>query len=172
MAANVDNVQLGVCKITVITAGVSRDIGHTIGGAEGVYGVEFHTVQVDKYTGMADQRLIKEKWGAKFNAAELTLDNLNLAMTHAVKSASKITVGSFAGKSSRSKAVTIVLHPIELADNDHSFDWVIFKAVSTAEMSLAFKNDGERVIPVTVDGLVDEGRADGTMLGLIGDSAS
>lgn len=162
-----ENVALGVCQ--VIVDGV--DVGFTIGGAEGIYGPEYHTVKVDQHTGPIDQRLIGEMWGAKCNMAERTLSNLKLAMTHATQSAGKLTIGSYAGKSSRDKAHTVVLHPIDMAD-DHSMDWIIYKAVATAELTLAFKNDGESVIPVTFDGLVDTTKTDGNFLGMIGDSAA
>lgn len=164
------NVKLGTCK--VYFKGV--DMGHTIGGAEVTYSPEFHTTKVDQFAGDAERWLIGEKLSVKVPLAESTLVQLKAAMTHGTEDGvgSAFTLGSEAGKRSSELAGLLVLHPIANADNDYSDDVAIYKAHSSGEVVLPFKNDGERIIETTFDGLVDENREDGNLLGLIGDSTS
>ena len=67
-------------------------------------------------------------------------------------------------------AAELVLHPI--ANDDLSEDAVIYKAIISNEIALPFTFDGERVIEVTFEALVDESKSDGNYLGLIGDSTA
>lgn len=163
-----DNVKLGVCRL--YANGV--EMGLTIGGAEGIYTPEFHKTKVDQYTGTSEQWLIGESWGAKVRLAESTVANLKRAITHATEDGSNLTIGSYAGKRSSSKAFTLVLHPIANEASDRSEDWIVYKAVSTSELNVPFKNDGEKVLEIMFEGLVDETKSDGNMLGMIGDSAA
>lgn len=163
---NILNVPLGVCKVYVN----GTDLGHTIGGVEAVYSPEFHETKVDEYTGVAERWLIGENIMAKVPIAESTLANLVRAIPHAENEGNYITIGSKTGKRSSDKAVVLRLHPIANADNDTSDDLTIFKAAASNEVTIPYKNDGERIIEVEFSGLVDESRADGSMLALIGDS--
>ncbi len=166
---NILNVKLGTCK--VYFKGV--DMGHTIGGAEVTYSPEYQETKVDQYTGVAERWLVGEKLSAKIPLAESTLVQLRAAMTHATDAADDaITLGSYAGKRSSTLAGLLVLHPIANAANNYDDDVAIYKAHSSGEIVLPFKNDGEKIIEVTFDGLVDEGRTDGNLLGFIGDSVT
>jgi len=164
---NILNVKLGTCKVTF----KGTDLGHTIGGVEVTYSPEYQETKVDQYTGVAERWLVGEKLSAKVPLAESTLVQLRAAMTHATDDADDaITLGSYAGKRSSTLAGLLVLHPIANADNDYSDDVAIYKAHSSGEIVLPFKNDGEKIIETTFDGLVDENREDGNLLGFIGDS--
>lgn len=163
------NVKLGTCK--VYFKGV--DLGHTIGGAEVTYSPEYHETKVDQFAPVAERWLIGEKLSVKVPLAESTLVQLKAAMTHGTEvGGDTLTVGSYAGKRSSTLAGLLVLHPIANATDDNSDDVAIYKAHSSGEVVLPFKNDGERIIETTFDGIVDEGRADGNLLGLIGDSTN
>jgi len=165
---NLLNVKLGVCK--VVFKGV--DLGHTIGGVEVTYSPEFQETKVDQYTGIAERWLIGEKLSAKVPLAESSLVQLKAGLAHGTEDGESLTLGKYAGQRSSTLAGLLVLHPVANADNDLSDDVAIFKAHSSGEVTLPFKNDGERIIETTFDGMVDESRADGSFLGLIGDSTS
>lgn len=160
------NVPLGICDVYV----GGRHIGHTIGGVEVVYSPEFHETKVDKYAGVAERWLIGENIMAKVPMAEFTMANLKDAITHSNQGANYISVGSRAGKRSSTAAETVRLHPIENLDSDKSDDVTIYKAHASNELTIGYKNDGERILETELSGLIDESRADGNMLGLIGDS--
>lgn len=160
------NVDLGTCDVYV----GGRHIGHTIGGVEVVYSPEFHETKVDKYAGAVERWLIGESLMAKVPMAEATLTNLKEAMTHATAGSGFVSIGSKAGKRSSTAAELVRLHPIGNADADKSDDVVIYRATVTNEITIPFKNDGEKVIEVEFTGLIDESKSDGNLLGLIGDS--
>lgn len=163
---NILNVPLGVCKVYVN----GQDIGHTIGGVEAVYSPEFHETKVDEYAGVAERWLIGENIMAKVPVAESTLANIKRVITFSEDEGDYLTVGSNAGKRASDRSVVLRLHPIANADSDRSDDLTIFKATVTNEVTLPYKNDGERILEAEFSGLVDESRADGSMLALIGDS--
>lgn len=167
--ADATKIQLGVCSVTY--KGV--DLGHTIGGADVIYTPDFHETTVDKYGKTAVEKfLIGERFHVKLSLAEYTIANLLNAINQGVAQADDaVSVGSNAGKRASLNAGLLVLHPLNAAANDtRAYDVSIYKAVVTNELSIQHKNDGERVLPVEFDGLVDENRSDGNMLGFIGDS--
>lgn len=169
--ADATKVQLGVCSVTY--KGV--DLGHTIGGVTLTYTPDFHETKVDKYgSSNVEKFLVGEKLMAKMNLAEFTLANLQNAIAlSTLQGDDSISVGSQAGKRVSSTAGLLVLHPINAPSNDtRGYDVSIYKAVVTNEVAIEHKNDGEKVLPVEFDGLIDEGRADGNLLGFIGDSIS
>lgn len=159
-------VDLGVCDVYV----GGRHVGHTIGGVEVVYSPEFHETKVDKFAGVAERWLIGDGLMAKVPMAEATLTNIKEAMTHASQGSNFVSIGSNAGKRSSPATETVRLHPIANAASNKNDDVVIYKAHATNEITLPYKNDGERIIEVEFSGLVDESRTDGNLLGMIGDS--
>lgn len=166
--ADATNIQLGPCS--VVYKGV--DLGHTIGGVVLVYTPEYHETMVDKFGNSVVQKfLVGERLVAKANLAEFTLANLQQAIGQStLQGDDSVSIGSVAGKKASEKAGMLVLHPLALAASDRNSDVTIYKAVVTNELTIEHKNDGEKVLPVEFDGLIDENRADGNMLGFIGDS--
>jgi hypothetical protein len=163
------NVKLGVCKVTID----GTEIGHTIGGVEVTYSMEKYTSKVDQYTGPTEHFLIGETLQAKVPIAEFTLANINRAIPHGTVDGGKLTIGSYAGKRFSTYAKQMILHPIENDASDRSDDVVIWKAVCISDdIVIGHTNEGEKIIEAEFGGLVDESRADGSMLGLIGDSIS
>lgn len=161
------NIKLGVCTVKFNNV----DLGHTIGGVEAGYAPEYQETKVDKYAGVAERWLIGEKLTAKVPLAESTYSNLNIAITHSnIHGGDYLTVGSNAGKRSSTYAAKLVLHPIANASNNYDDDLTIFKCHVTSEITLPYKNDGERIIEATFESLVEEGRGDGALLGMFGDS--
>jgi hypothetical protein len=168
--ADVTNVALGVCSVTV--DGV--DIGHTKGGCEVTYEPNYHTVTVDKYGETpVDERLNGETLMVKVPFAEYTLSNLEKAIpftTRAGAADARRLMGSSAGQKGRNKAVALVLHPIN--EGTRRFDIVLYKAFAHSAVTLNHKNDEERIIEVEFVALVDETKSDGNYLGLVGDSTA
>ena len=169
MAADITNVKLGVCSVTFNLT----DLGHTKGGVIVTYAPEYHDVSVDKYGNtVVEKVLIGEKLTAVVPLAESTVSNLQVAIPAGSTDTSKITIGDSAGTAMAALAKELVLHPIANEDADLSEDVVLYKAIVSSEVSLPFTFDGERVVEVTFEALLDEGRTDGDYLGLIGDSTS
>lgn len=168
--SNALNVKLGTCKVYVGPEGSEVDLGHTIGGCEAIYTPEYHETKVDEIAGVVERWLVGEKLGVKVPLAENVQQTLLKAITHATDQGDYLSVGSKAGKRSSTLAQRVRLHPIANDANDRSDDVIINKAHSTGEINIGFKNDGEQIIETMLEGLADETRADGAMLGLIGDS--
>jgi len=169
MAADVTNVKLGVCSATFNDV----DLGHTKGGVVVTYTPEYHDVTVDKYGNtVVEKVLIGEKLVAKVPLAEATIANLAVAIPASSGDTSKTTIGDSAGTAMAALAQELVLHPIANDSDDLSEDVVLYKAVVGSEIALEYTYDGERVVEVTFEALLDEDRTDGDYLGLIGDSTT
>ena len=166
--ADAQNIRLGVCTVTY--KGV--DLGHTIGGVTVTYTPEHKEVSVDKFgNSIVEKFLVGERIKAVFSLAEWTLANLQVAIDQStLQGDDSVSIGSNAGKRASTKAGLLVLHPIENAASNKNDDFSIYKAVSTGELEIVNNNEGERVLPVEMDGLIDENRSDGNMLAFIGDS--
>lgn len=167
--ADSTKIQLGTCTVTY--KGV--DLGHTIGGVTVTYSPQYHETKVDKYgESVVEKFLVGERMSTKLNLAEYTIANLQNAINQStLQGDDAVSVGSTAGKRASANAGLLVLHPINSPANDtRQFDVGIYKAVVTNELAIEHKNDGEKVLPVEFDGLFDENRSDGNMLGFIGDS--
>lgn len=164
------SIQLGVCSVTY--KGV--DLGHTIGGVTVTYTPTYHETKVDKYgESVVEKFLVGERMSAKVNLAEFTLSNLQVAINQStLQGDDSVSVGSNAGKKASVNAGLLVLHPLNAGTGVRDYDVSIYKAVVTNELTIEHKNDGEKVLPVEFDGLIDENRSDGNMLGFIGDSIS
>lgn len=166
--ADATKIQLGPCSVTF----KGQDLGHTIGGVTVTYTPDFYESKVDKFgSSIVEKFLVGEKFMAECNLAEFTLANLQVAINQAtLQGDDSVSVGSSAGKKASVNAGLLVLHPLAAGSGVRDYDVSIYKAVVTSELKLEHKNDGEKVLPVTFDGLIDEGRTDGNMLGFIGDS--
>lgn len=169
MAADIDNVKIGVCSVTFDDV----DLGHTKGGVVLSYAPEYHDVTVDKYGNTpVDEVLIGERFVARVPLAEATLANIQVAIPAGETDGSKVTVGKDSGESMAASAAELVLHPIANDSDDLSEDVVIYKAVVTNTVEVGFTYDGERVLEVEFTALIDESKSSGNRLGLIGDSTS
>lgn len=169
--ADATKIQLGICD--VIYKGVN--LGHTIGGVTLTYTPDYHETSVDYYgTSVVEKFLVGERLIAKTQLAEFTIANLLNAMNQGVAQGDDaVSVGSKAGKRASLNGGLLQLHPINSPANDtRQYDVGIYKAVVVSEVAIEHKNDGEKVLPVQWDGLIDETRSDGNLLGFIGDSIS
>lgn len=166
--ADATKIQLGPCSVTY----KGRDMGHTIGGVTVTYSPDYYETKVDKFgSSVVEKFLVGERMSAEANLAEWTLANLQDAINQStLQGDDSVSVGSTAGKKASANAGLLVLHPLAAGSTVRDYDVAIYKAVVTSELKIEHKNDGEKVLPVTFDGLIDENRSDGNMLGFIGDS--
>jgi hypothetical protein len=178
--ADLNNVKLGTCQVFITPQGGAEiDLGHTIGGVRVNYAPEFKKTKVDKYAGNVQAWLVGEMLSAKVPLAENTLNTLKYAIMQSVHTdianpaeTDRLTIGAQAGKKATEKAFRLRLHPIANATSNKADDVQIYKAFSAAEVEIGYTNENEQITEVTFEGLVDENRADGNLLGMIGDSAS
>lgn len=167
---DITNVQIGVCSVTF--KGI--DLGHTKEGVEVSYEPEHHDITVDKYGNtVVDKVLIGEKFTVKLKLAEFTIANLRNAMpqtTFAGAANARITVGISAGQRALVDSGQLVIHPTDQGTRRH--DIVLHKAYVASSIVLPHKVDEEKTYEVVFEALLDESKADGNYLGLIGDSTA
>lgn len=168
--ADITNVHLGACSVSF--NGV--DLGHTKGGVEVSYEPVFQDLAVDKYGETpVNQVLTGEKLTAKVPLAELTIANLKIAFPNAVFGGAgnaRVTLGKSAGALQSANAFQLVLHP--LSEGTKAHDVVFYKAVVSSQVVISHKNDEQTIVEVEFTALLDESKADGNYLGLIGDSTA
>lgn len=168
--ADITKVKLGVCEVSF--NGV--DLGHTKGGVVFTYEPTHSDVSVDLYGDtVVDKYLKGEKIAVKVPLAEKTIANLKVAIpqgTFAGAANARLTIGAKAGKKASDDAAQLVLHPV--GEGTRAYDLVVYKAYVASQVELEHSNDGQTVIEVTFESLLDETKADGNYLGLIGDSTA
>lgn len=167
-APNALNIKVGAAIASINAV----EVGHTMQGSEVVYTPVFKDVKVDRYGDTVVQKvLIGQDFTAKLVVAEPTMENILNAIPFGEDNTDNVGIGRKAGALGTSLAVQLVLHPQELASNDRSLDIVMWKAISSQPVTLPFKNENETTMEITFQAIVDETKADGNLLGLIGDSA-
>lgn len=168
--ASITNVKVGTCSVTL--NGV--DLGHTKGGVEVSYEPTYKDVSVDMYgETIVEKYLIGEKLTAKVPLAESTIANFRNAIPQSEFAGAanrRITIGHKAGQKVTDDAYQLVLHPI--IEGTRAFDVVFYKAYSGAPVVVGHTNDGEKILEVTFEAILDESKSDGNYLGLIGDSTA
>lgn len=80
----------------------------------------------------------------------------------------KVEVGVKSGHRLGQYAKQYTLHPRHLPFADKTEDITLYKAVSTENLSLAFKFDEQRLLEWTLTALVDDTKGDGNILGRFG----
>ena len=160
---------------TITFAGVN--MGHTLDGVEFSYEREFEDVVVDKYGSMpVDKVLTGSKVMIKFKLAQAEWRQWNLAIPETSSydgagTADRVDLGADAGYSLRGDSAALLIHPTRLSTSDQTEDITIYKAVSVENIEVPYKIDEQKVIEVTLMGLVDESYETGRRLGHIGSAA-
>lgn len=168
--------KLKVAAGSLITFG-GVDLSHTVDGAEIEIEREFTEITTDIYGKTPiDYVLTGQKATVKLKLAEIH----PLTMAYVVpeadwdvgSSSDHVHFGSKAGYSLRNDALELVITP-QGGNTDGKMTFTFFKAVSTENMTLAYKIDEQSVFEVTFTALVDESRAatDGRLLGRMGPTA-
>lgn len=168
--------KLKVAAGSLVTFG-GVDLGHTVDGCEIEIEREFTEVHADIYgTTPIDFVLTGQKATVKLKLAEIMPNTLAYVMPETdwdVGTASEqVHFGTKAGYSLRGDALDLVITP-QGGNTDGRMTFTFFKAVSTENMTLAYKIDEQSVFEVTFTALVDESRAstDGRLLGRMGPAA-
>ncbi len=168
--ADTTKIRLGTCDVSL----GGYDLGHTKGGVEVTYEPTYKEVTVDLYgETVVEKYLTGEKFTAKVPLNESTIVNCKNAIpqsTFAGAANARITIGAKAGKKASDDALQLVLHPS--SQGTRAYDIVMYKAVVTESVVISHTNDGETILEVTFESLLDESRSDGNYLGLIGNSAA
>lgn len=165
--------KLKVAAGSLVTFG-GVDLGHTVDGAEISIEREFTQVKTDIYGNTpVDFVLTGQKATVKLKLAEITPNTLAYVVPESDWNvggvASNVFFGNKAGYSLRNDSYQLVITP-QGGNTDGSLTITFFKAVSTDNMTLAYKIDEQSVFEVTFTALVDESRAavDGRLLGRMG----
>lgn len=168
--ADTTNIKIGVCSVTYNDV----DLGHTKGGVTVSYSPEYSDITADQYGNTpVDKSLVGETLTVTVPLTESQVANINKAIplsTLAGTSDGRATIGKEAGNKLASLAYELVLHPFANAVGDLSEDVVIHKAVVHSDIEVGFTNDDQRIIEVEFVALIDTTKADGNLLGHIGDS--
>lgn len=169
--ANVSNLKVAAGS-TVTFGGV--DLGHTVDGAEIEIERDFTEVKTDLYGNTpVDYVLTGQRATVKLKLAEITPGTMAYVVPEADwdvgSSDDHVHFGSKSGYSLRDDALELVITP-QGGNADDNLTITLFKAVSTDNMTLAYKIDEQSVFEVTFTALVDESRSatDGRLLGRMG----
>lgn len=165
--ADATKVAIGACQVTL----AGTDLGHTLDGVELTIEREMVDIVVDQYGSTPyDKALTGQKVKAKFKLAEITVANLAKAIPEGtLTSTTRLTFGTDAGTLLRQFAGLLRLRPLKnVAGNSAVDDVLIYKAVSTEAIPLNYKVDEQRVIEITMEGLVDTTQSSGRLLGEFG----
>ena len=165
MAANVDNVKLGICDVTL----GGSDIGHTKGGVELSITPDIHSVTVDKYgSSVVKAYEIGTAVEVKITCAEYQKDLIAKAIAGSTLTAGstkdQIGIGGTAGKELTASAM--VLHPTAFGTSTDD-DITLHKVIPMGTM-LPFKVEEETVYEATFMALIDESQTDGEMIARFG----
>lgn len=165
--------KLTVAAGSLVTFG-GVDLGHTVDGAEIEIAREFTELTTDLYGNTpVDFVLSGQSASVKLKLAEITPGIMAYVVPEADydlgASDDHIHFGSKAGYSLRDDALELVITP-QGNNADGNLTYTFFKAVSTDNMTLAYKIDEQSVFEVTFTALVDESRnaTDGRLLGRMG----
>lgn len=165
--------KLKVAAGSLVTFG-GVDLGHTVDGAEIEIEREFTEIRTDLYGNTpVDFVLTGQKATVKLKLAEIHPGTMAYVVPEADwdvgSSDDHVHFGTKAGYSLRNDALELTIVP-QGGNSDGNLSFTFFKAVSTDNMTLAYKIDEQSVFEVTFTALVDESRnaTDGRLLGRMG----
>lgn len=165
--------KLKVAAGSLVTFG-GVDLGHTVDGAEITIEREFTEVKTDLYGNTpVDYVLTGQKATVKLKLAEISPGTMAYVVPEADWDVGvaddQVHFGTKAGYSLRNDALELVITP-QGGNSDGNMTFTFFKAVSTDNMTVAYKIAAQSVFDVTFTALVDESRAatDGRLLGRMG----
>jgi len=145
------------------------EVGHTETGVEFVLRPRFVERTLDEF-GETPVELIHtgDTCEVKLRCGEWVLANLKAVYPPGLDGGSYLGFGRKPGFRYSTAAKTLVLHPLELPDQDSSNDVTLWKAVAASAVQVGFTNEGDRLFEVTFRALPDLSKEDGMLLGKIG----
>jgi hypothetical protein len=170
--ANINN--LYVAAGSLVTLG-GVDLGHTVDGAEISIERELTEVKTDLYGSTpVDMVVAGTKATVKLKLAEITAGVFSYVLPESdwdigTSNRESIHFGTKAGYQLRNDALQLVITP-QGNNVNNAKTITFFKAVSTDNVTVAYKIDEQSVFEVTFTALVDESRnaTDGRLLGRFG----
>ncbi len=167
---DIRNLRIGVCSVIFNSA----NLGNTKEGVNFNYEPSFADVTADKYgSSPIDKVLTGETLEIEVSLAEPNVANLFAAIGASDRdsgaSGDRLNIGRSAGFSLlANKAAILVLHPVADAVGVTNEDIVIYSAVPTSPVEMAYEVDNQRIFKVTFAALIDETYGDGRRFGHIG----
>lgn len=168
MPPNLRNVRLGQCVITYN----SVDLGYTNGGVEVTIKNDAQEVMIDEY-GTAPVKSyhkgtrIEVKAKLSEYAYTTLVQVINGAVLNEGDTVDEVTIGQKGGIAI--EGALLKLHPSQVTGTAQDVE--IYKAIVIGESKLPFKLEGETTYEVTFLALVDETKADGSLLARFGIAA-
>ena len=168
MPPNLRNVRLGQCVITYN----SVDLGYTNGGVEVTIKNDAQEVMIDEY-GTAPVKSyhkgtrIEVKAKLSEYAYTTLVQVINGAVLNEGSTVDEVTIGQKGGIAI--DGALLKLHPSQVTGTAQDVE--IYKAIVIGESKLPFKLEGETTYEVTFLALVDETKADGSLLARFGIAA-
>ena len=165
MAPTIANIRLGQCVITY--DGV--DLGYTNGGVEVTVKNDVQEVMIDEY-GSAPIRTyhkgtrIEVKAKLSEYAYATLVKVINGAVLNEGNTVDEVTIGQKAGIALA--GALLKLHPSLVSGT--SQDVELYKAIVIGESKFPFKLEGETTYEVTWVALIDESKANGSLLARLG----
>ena len=99
--------------------------------------------------------------------AEYVLENLLLAMPHALAGAGYAGIGYLPGMRLSASAASLSVHPVARSPGDAAEEVTLHHAVCTGVTELEYSNEGDRLFEARFAGLADASRAGGDMVGRV-----
>ena len=159
----ITNVKIGVCDVKY--KGV--DLGHTKGGIKLAYKPEYEDIVVNQYGKSAvDKVLTKEVLEVKVPLSETQLANIQKMIPFSTTVSAYTKFGSESGQRLSTLAGELLLHPASVTGT--SEDVCIYKAVVASDVELEYSVDGQRVVEVTFNALIDTTKTNGQLFGHFG----
>ena len=165
--ADASKVNIGAMQVTF----AGTDLGHTLDGVEFTLERSFQDLTVDQFGSTpVEKALTGQKVTAKFKLAEITVANIAKAQPEGNAASARFdTFGTDAGYTLFQNAGLLQLRPLKnVAGAITTDDILIYKAVSVEMLQLNYKVDEQRVIEITMEGLIDRTRSSGRLLGEFG----
>jgi hypothetical protein len=154
--------ELGPCQVLFGTDGAEEDLGKTEGGVVITFATDVVDLLSDQYgTSPEDQVISGHKATITCPLAEISLDNLALALNQSVKELgddSGIAGSNLVGTKLSGKANSLLLKKyVDGSVSADTQDWIRFgKAAPQANFDYSFTKDGQRIINTVFTAFFDD----------------
>lgn len=162
MAEKITNYRIGSCSVDF----GGTNLGYTGEDTSVTIGLELADITMDKYgSTLVSQVKMGRSAEASMTLKQNSPDDLAdiwksvFADYDVAKSgANSMVLNGEAGEDLRALAKTLILHPRDKAPGDFSDDFTLNLAVPVEVGEISLNNEGQRVLPVTFRGYVEEAK--------------
>ena len=156
------SLELGPCQVLWGTVGAEVDIGKTEGGVVVTFATDVADLLSDQFgTAPEDQVVTGQKASVACPLADITLENLAIALNQTVKTigeGSGIAGENIVGTKLSTKAKSLLLKKyVNGSPSSDTQEWVRFpKAAPQGNFDYSFTKDGQRIIAVVFTAFQDD----------------